>query len=490
MRNYVFNGILLTLLIIASAGIAQAKIGAVECREVEQVNADKAILDSMQIINSKMICYYTVQKIASAQALKRKVEQDIFGGRPVSAPFGILEQHGSNKERLIFSHTDPVILNTMILSVEANDVNEAWVQRKRVKITAQVYRMTNGALKSLGAAIEELTFGPDLGDLVDFDRSVNVDNSGLGLNFSTGSIKLKSKLAKESGRDSVYMETEGVKFAENFQRFKYDITTERSEAIGISGKVVTKSLGLKFSGNISLSANNLRLVKLDQFKFSFGVENSFGEIETITYADGGVSEIFVDGQMKMLVKQTVNTKMTKKVTGILRYEKSYEKYFDKIVIFMTVSIVKDEVDKTIRTNRKNRFTPKQLANLPDECIQEKELLKHIKTHAYISPVDGLPVLSVNLDPKYACKSNIKKRIYMRYYGPGLLKRKNTYLRTVEQLMLGHYPMVGISEKYLTRTYINYKVGFNYHRRSKTAKFHYMTYSPSDEVDISEDFWIR
>lgn len=461
------------------------QVGLVECYDKSQLGLQGTLVEGE-------FCTYTIKNLANVSELSRKVEQALFNGESLIEPDGILETFGNNNQTLIFSHQSPEILQQMKLIIPMMDSKESFAPNDVVRINADIYEVNETGLSNLGAAITNLRIGPGINDGLDNVRELSANSEGLGIDLRAGIYEISGRIAAEKSKGNLNRITRIKTESYNLHKTDYSDITTVYQAPGAGTSIHPEEEGIKIKAKVSINNRNRDLVVLKDFDLYYGVANGDGTINKLNIPKQRL--VLKEGVLFPLVSSKTTGTETSRTTGLLNYGRTSNSQNKKLLVYLSVDIMTWEEfvgDMSIadRTKVKTKFNKDEIKALPTECPSTKELLSSLEVNA-VRGGEGVPLLSFQLDKSMACKKNIKKRIYVKTSGGGILSQENTHLLKVEELMHKPVRIMGVKDYFWNLTWIEFTVGINIFNQRRSTVFHNLIYSRTENYDISENFWIE
>jgi hypothetical protein len=433
-------------------------------------------------------CTYTLVNLTRAQELIRKVEQVLFKGDPLTPPSGMLEALGNNNKVITFWHVNAEVLMRMKEVIPLLDTKESFYPNTVVEFKTDIYEVSETGLNNLSAEITNLRLGQSAGNGNSF--GVNVDSNGLGLDLKLGVVELSGLLAAERQKGNLIRKITINRPVPNLSSIQYEDRTIIYQAPGAGTTIKEDYAGITLNGTVSVNDNNSSLVTVKNFQLTYGTRNEDGTINKVTLPYENL--VIEEGVAFPLVSSKTIGRFNSRSTRILGISNRSMKEDAKLLVYVSVKVRSwDEYLESIRgllTVGKQRFDKEELESLPTLCIKPLAMLNNLQAMANRDH-QGDPVLSMALDKKDACQTNIKTRIKVSISGEGISKKDNIKIVTVESLM--HIP-IKINEiplAKLRKSQLRFKITLELmDKNEKTIVHHRLNYAPSDYM-IGENIWL-
>lgn len=212
-----------------------------------------------------------------------------------------------------------------------------------------------------------------------------------------------------------------------------------------AGVVKDEVSGINIGGSVSISASDPDLVLIKDFSFRYGVvqpgaTKTEDRVDILSFSNPQL--YLVRGISSLLVSSVTNEKTSKSETGILSWGKNENELKSKIMVVTRAEAISFQNFisdlKKVRTLELHReFSQKEKDQFPNNEIEMKEVLTHLKPYAMFSP-SGDRILGFRLDANDARLSNISKSIEVSIKSGSILKSgglKQKRILTLENLML-------------------------------------------------------
>jgi hypothetical protein len=445
-------------------------------------------------------CTYTIEHLANVSELNRKMEQALFNGQPLIYPDGVLEAFGNNDQTLIFSHTDPEIMEQMKKLIPLLDTRESFSPNDVVRIKADIYEVNELGLNNLGAGISNLRLGTGVNPNSEVANTLVSEGSGLGIDLRAGALELSGLIQAEKVKGNMKRVTQIRGDSYNLNNYSFSDITTVYQAPGAGTAISKEEEGIKLSAKVSINDVLDNTVVLKDFNFYYGV----GE-DRVT-PDGKVTRrvnqinipasrlILQEGVLVPILSEKFDVESTQQSTGFFNFGRDRVQESKRLLVYISVDIMtwKDyvaELNSMDTSLIQSRFSKQEKELLPTKCPSQEALLSGIKLFA-VRGDDGEPVLSFGLDKSLACKNNIKKRIHVNTVGGGVKYRDNTHVVTVEELMHIPIKISGIESGYYLRPWIEFQVALNIFRDTRSMVYHKLVFARSTSYDISDSFWLE
>ena len=484
---------LIILLVFSCNAFANLSIkGEVNCysKSLLEKEFDEDLDRFTNVVTEGEFCTYTIRNLESVKQLIRKLNQALFNGDPLTEPLGLLQAFGDNDQDLIFNHSNQIILKQMIRLIPMLDTKEAFVPGEVIRLNTDIYEVTDTGLSNLGAGITSLRIGSGIGDLDDTGEISGNQNS-LGIDLKVGPLELSGLISREKSKGNLEKITSIRGETYNLNRYDFSDITMNYQTPGSGLNPFEEKEGIEIRGKLSINEDNNDVVVLKDFNFYYGIPNGDGTVNQLNIPRKRM--ILKEGILFPLVSSKVTGVQVTRSRGFLGFNNSTSKENKRLLVYMSVQVLTweefiTELSSKTPTNTRSKFTKEEVDNLPDKCISDKELLDKIVLKASRG-TDGEPQLSYSLDPEYACKKNIKKKLFLKANGGGIKISDNTVVKSVENLMLKPVTLTGIKPYYFSISHFKLNVMLSYFSKKRTYKWHNLVYANSTDYDISENFWI-
>ncbi len=484
---------LLLLLTISSSLYAANRldvVGKIVCNDRATIINEAGNLDlaGAQTIEGEY-CTYTIQNLADVNELKRKVEQLLFNGDPLSPPDGILSSYGSNNQTIIFSHMNKTILNQMKKAIRSADLKQDFHPSDIIRIKADIFKVSETGLSNIGAGITNLRIGTGISDLAS-NRMISASDNGLSVDLKAGVVEVSGMIAAEKAKGNLERVTQLSGETYNLGKYEYINITKNFQAPGAGTDIKELEEGVRISAKASINADDSSIVVLTDFELYYGTQAVDGKINELRANKERL--VLKEGILVPIVSAKSSGSMTNSSTRLFGFNRTITTENSKLLVYLSVETITwdefmAELDLADFTVKKG-FTLSEKQSLPDECPEMKEVLSAVNLHA-VRGSDGLPMLSYSLDKSYACKKNIKKRIYVNMKGGGIGFDDNTLYPTVEELM--HVPMKisGIQDRFYNYANIDFTLTLYPFNKKRQKVKHNLVYFKTNNHDIYDNFWL-
>ncbi len=426
-------------------------------------------------------CTYIVQN-GTANVLIQRIERILFPGTILTPSEGYIE--AESLKQIGFWFESEELLERFKGLIPSLDTFESFNPTSLVQISVDVYGITETGLTNLTASLQSV--GPQGDDDPDF--SISSGNAALDLTLKLGTNLLASALGSKNVKKYTKKLTTVTRYIPNLAEINFSHTSN----IYISptaGSVKEEKVGLNIDGEVSIERDRNELIKVEDFKFRYGVlipgiDPASNRVNVLEVSNPEV--YLLTGISNLIVSTTTDQVTRTRGWGLLSVERGKDESLSKLMVVVRAeplsfeSVIDRMRDMRVR-DLHGTFTDADRVAMTQTGPSLKEVLDNgIDAYARFT-ASGDRVLGFNLDKKMASLGVIDKNVEIEIKTRGM---KQKAIRSIENLMISGIRFDELPRSAIDNDLVKFKIRFKSFR-GPTILRKTLWYNPQTNAFITE-----